>query len=749
MTSASCSEASTTIPIILLDTKLAEAIGLHEAITLRQILYQSINHPKAKEKNGEKWFRASYNELLEQLSFLSRTKLTSVLSFLKKEGWLLAEKLNKRVRDQTRWYSVNQEKMRAFSSSQEGKPKEKLIVNPSLAKAIGLEKSIVLEQLSYWIEKKRGGAKTEEKISVYNSYEEWREQLSFLSQYKIGVVFRSLEKDKIIESKRLSDGRKSCSLNEAVIEEKSLRLWGRMQGHRYPTFMRNSRINAKEEVSRPILPSIGLLTPSESDQSSEDLVANPFYLPTESDQCTPFKSDQCINKTTFKTNTNTTFYEKLSKLNKLKHEESSSNYLNEMVKIWNIHTKSSDTGQDSKKLESMLSHALRSSFHGSLESWEEYCNTIGSNDFLMGKSKNTEFKAKLEWVLKQETIQKIRDGYYKQSQKTRSIASGRQTEEEKKQAKDQENKAWRLRSGLSRIAEFYRMGTFREYEETYYDDRGTTQSMVQIFCSIQKIRHEALYPEDEYRDFCMADHFYKERWIKFSEIKRFFSDLLEDYFDNSLEKWGDYCRTMLDFPEDIETIAPKKIIKSLDIESMSHPNTVHYILKELHDGKKIRDRAVHQEINTSAQKNDDAIENSISEPPVCNELLSNHNEPNESLIEKETLPHWISVEDRTIQKTCSVVEISCMQEKSSSQECRNGPVIVPIVERNIAMVGHNDQGKTFHHGPPKIGWMPKIFGKKDGKNKVLDFMTLRRKKFPRPGGSLPPPETPLGYFYLE
>ncbi len=741
MPSASCSEASTTIPIILLDTKLAEAIGLHEAITLRQILYQSINHPKAKEKNGEKWFRASYNELLEQLSFLSRTKLTSVLSFLKKEGWLLAEKLNKRVRDQTRWYSVNQEKMRVFSSSQEGKPQEKLIVNPSLAKAIGLEKSIVLEQLSYWIEKKRSGTKTEEKISVYNSYEEWREQLSFFSLYKIGVVFRALEKDKIIESKRLSDGRKSCSLNEAVIEEKSLRLWGRTQVHRHSTLMRNSRIKTKEEVSRPILPSTGLLIPSESDQSLASLVANPFYLPS--------KSDQCFSKTTFKTNTNTTLDDKLSKLNKLKHEESSSIYLNEMVKIWNIHTKSSDTGQDSKKLESILAHALRSSFNGSLESWEEYCNTIGSNDFLMGKSKNTEFKAKLEWVLKEETIQKVRDGYYKQSQKTRSIASGRQTEEEKKQAIDQENKAWRLRSGLSRIAEFYRMSTFKEYEEAYYDDGGTTKSMVQIFYSIKKIRHEALYPKDEYREFCMVDIFYQEKWMKFSEIKKFFCDLLEDYFDNSLEKWEDYCRTMLDFPEDIETIVPNKIIKSLDIESMSHPNAVHYILKEFGDRKTTKDEAVRQEFDTSAQENGDQIADLINQPSVCNDLLSNHSDPNESRIEKETVPHWVSLEDRTSQETCSALEIPCIREERSSQEGRNGPVIVALVERNMTMVERDDKGKTIRHGPPKIAWMPRIFGKKDGKYKVLDLMSLRRKKFPRPGGSLPPPETPLGYFRLE
>jgi hypothetical protein len=209
-----------THPTFRIDTDLAEVIGLQEAVTLRMILYRINRSHKAKEKNGRKWFRASYNLLLEYLPFLSRTKLTAILSFLKREEWILAKKLGTRYRDQTRWYSVNQEKMLVFSQNKEGKSRPKTVVNTNLAIMFGLEKSIVLDYIRSLLEKKKRTARKTETGSVSKSYQEWQEIFPFLSTYKIGKIFRDIQKENIFYVKTMSDGRKSYSIPNFIASEK-------------------------------------------------------------------------------------------------------------------------------------------------------------------------------------------------------------------------------------------------------------------------------------------------------------------------------------------------------------------------------------------------------------------------------------------------------------------------------------------------------------------------------------------------
>jgi hypothetical protein len=67
-----------------------------------------------------------------------------------------------------------------------------VMIIPSLATKIGLNKAVVLQQIHFWL----GISKHEDMIGrtwVYNSYEEWQKQLPFWSVSTIKRTIRSLE----------------------------------------------------------------------------------------------------------------------------------------------------------------------------------------------------------------------------------------------------------------------------------------------------------------------------------------------------------------------------------------------------------------------------------------------------------------------------------------------------------------------------------------------------------------------------
>jgi DnaD/phage-associated family protein len=69
---------------------------------------------------------------------------------------------------------------------------EPLVVLPSLAASVGLNESIILQQLHYWLE--RSTHVYEGYKWVYNTYEEWQEQFPFWSESTIRRIITKLEK---------------------------------------------------------------------------------------------------------------------------------------------------------------------------------------------------------------------------------------------------------------------------------------------------------------------------------------------------------------------------------------------------------------------------------------------------------------------------------------------------------------------------------------------------------------------------
>lgn len=75
-----------------------------------------------------------------------------------------------------------------------------LLVLPSLAKAIGLDQAIVVQQIHYWLKSGKSGKCLNGHQWIYNTYAEWQKQFSWWEEWKIKRIFNKLEKKGLVIS---------------------------------------------------------------------------------------------------------------------------------------------------------------------------------------------------------------------------------------------------------------------------------------------------------------------------------------------------------------------------------------------------------------------------------------------------------------------------------------------------------------------------------------------------------------------
>lgn len=95
---------------LVIDVRLANAIGLNEAIVLQQVNYW-LHGKSAKKINGRLWTFNSIKKWHEQFPFWSETTVKRVFSALEKDGLLIAGNFNKYKFDKTKWYSIDMNKV--------------------------------------------------------------------------------------------------------------------------------------------------------------------------------------------------------------------------------------------------------------------------------------------------------------------------------------------------------------------------------------------------------------------------------------------------------------------------------------------------------------------------------------------------------------------------------------------------------------------------------------------------------------
>jgi hypothetical protein len=100
-------------PLLVLP-KLAEVIGLNEAIALQQIHYWIKESNKVHE--GRQWTYNTYEEWLKQFPFWSKSTLRRTFTSLEKQGLLITDNFNKMKADKTKWYTIDYNKLQSVNS---------------------------------------------------------------------------------------------------------------------------------------------------------------------------------------------------------------------------------------------------------------------------------------------------------------------------------------------------------------------------------------------------------------------------------------------------------------------------------------------------------------------------------------------------------------------------------------------------------------------------------------------------------
>ena len=279
-----------------------------------------------------------------------------------------------------------------------------LMTSPDLARVVGRTEAIFLQQLHYWLTSdKSHGFFYDNKRWVYNTYQDWQEQIKIVSISTIRRVVKKLEEKDIILcsklAKKKSDQTKSYTINyEALFTLiPSLKENKRLSKMNSPTAQNEQFYNKEAETTSEI----NLLSEEKGvveDTPSQQVhvVQEDVLLISQNSNTNPLPepSDHPTSSTTTSSSPKT--------------------LASDLLEIWN-QTVGQRQGEEenliqlTKKRAQYLVAAFKFRFESNLSKWKQFCQQVTSSDFLMGKAKST-FRASLDWVLKFDIIQRILEG---------------------------------------------------------------------------------------------------------------------------------------------------------------------------------------------------------------------------------------------------------------------------------------------------------------------------------------------------
>lgn len=91
-----------------------------------------------------------------------------------------------------------------------------LVINPQLAERIGLNESIVLQQLKYWLNETESGLDHDGHRWVYNTVDQWQKQFPFWSVDTVKRALKSLQLQGIIFAEQLAKSKHDRTYHYAI-----------------------------------------------------------------------------------------------------------------------------------------------------------------------------------------------------------------------------------------------------------------------------------------------------------------------------------------------------------------------------------------------------------------------------------------------------------------------------------------------------------------------------------------------------
>ncbi len=256
-----------------------------------------------------------------------------------------------------------------------------------------------LKQLAYWaLNSKDYGLKKDGKTWIYNTHQQWAEQIGFgITTVRESIAF--LEQLGFISSDFLNPNKrrriKYYSINFEVIESYFAQIALKKESKR-----------TKKIQQENIIKTDSASTISESsEQQLNRQMERQMYT---NNKIQVIKSNKSINPKIFE--------EKIEEKAKSISDNPKPTVVQDMIKIWNqefpnqkiISSSTEQVGMTylTKQLARSLVASFKLKFENCLEKWKRYLKLIKTSTYLMGEK----FKLSVQWVIKFLTIDRIRAG---------------------------------------------------------------------------------------------------------------------------------------------------------------------------------------------------------------------------------------------------------------------------------------------------------------------------------------------------
>jgi len=283
------------------------------------------------------------------------------------------------------------------------------IINTELAEKIGLEESVMVMQLHYWLTK--CPKHKDQRDWIYNTLEDWYDQFKYWSYSKVRRIVKSLESSGVIISEKrnvyLGNHTKWYTINYELLNDTTgVNLLSQSSindvNKNFTNFKMNKSFVQNEQIY--IYTKNNLTNTTSSKAAIQQSTIN-----KNTKRRRFFKSDslveKCVNRPLA-----TTLH------NEMSYTEEEKSIAKEMVNIWNEifkHSLSPIKAYYNKQNIEKLSQIFEKYFDSDVQKWRNYALKVNSSKFLMGeKSTKTNFKAVFPWLIKDETIEEILGGGY-------------------------------------------------------------------------------------------------------------------------------------------------------------------------------------------------------------------------------------------------------------------------------------------------------------------------------------------------
>jgi DNA-binding transcriptional MerR regulator len=278
-----------------------------------------------------------------------------------------------------------------------------LQVLPTLACKVGLNEAIVLQQIHYWLNPDYNKNVRDERHWVFNTLEGWKKQFSFWSDATIKRTFKSLVEQGLLIRNYFSDNR----------FEKTP--WYTIE---YPALLaleedlENTQSTANQPVSDRKAqndPSIAQIDPSIAQSNLSAAQNDPFeqLKMIRSAAQNELSLKEITKKITLKDSLSTSQADRTQQNNVQQNEREL--IFSQMLSTFEEIVLGAPL-QSTLDYRKALWKVYQEQLGGDLSLWQDVCQKIVSSSFLMGESKNTNFKPTLSWFLKGDNVRKILAG---------------------------------------------------------------------------------------------------------------------------------------------------------------------------------------------------------------------------------------------------------------------------------------------------------------------------------------------------